>query len=147
MLRFSRRSWLWTLRVRSSLSVPPYSNRQAIGALNLYAATPHAFDDPTEIAQVSALAAQADAVLSVVTNQADQVQLTEQLREALPSRSAIDQAIGILMGHQRCTATEAFALLRTASQHGNRKLRDIAADIVTSVSGQPPEPSPFDQQH
>lgn len=58
--------------VRSSLSVPLYSNRQAIGALKLYAATPHAFDDPTEIAQVSALAAQADAVLSVVTNQADQ---------------------------------------------------------------------------
>lgn len=48
---------------------------------------------------------------------------------------------------QRCTAGEAFALLRTASQHGNRKLRDIAADIVTLVSGQPPEPSPVDQQH
>ena len=56
------------------------------------------------------------------------------------SSSIIDQAIGILMGQQRCNATTAFDLLRQASQHRNRKLRDIAADIIANVSGQPPQP-------
>lgn len=35
--------------------------------------------------------------------------------------------------------------LRSVSQHTNVKLRDLAADIVTSVSGEPPRPaSPFE---
>ena len=58
------------------------------------------------------------------------------------SSSVIDQAIGILMGQQRCTASVAFDLLRQASQHRNRKLRDIAAEIITNVSGEPPQPRP-----
>jgi AmiR/NasT family two-component response regulator len=65
-----------------------------------------------------------------------------QLADALVSSSVIDQAIGILMGQQRCAASAAFDLLRQASQHRNRKLRDIAAEIVTSVSGEPPQPRP-----
>jgi len=52
-----------------------------------------------------------------------------------------------LLGQQHCTATEAFALLRTASQHRNGKLRDIAADIVTLVNGHSQDSSPFDQHH
>ena len=42
------------------------------------------------------------------------------------------------MGEQRCTADEAFALLRTHSQNHNRKLRDLAADIIRRVTGAPP---------
>jgi AmiR/NasT family two-component response regulator len=44
------------------------------------------------------------------------------------------------MGQQRCTASAAFDLLRQASQHRNRKLRDVAADVITNVTGRPPEP-------
>jgi hypothetical protein len=41
--------------------------------------------------------------------------------------------------------SKAFALLRTVSQNTNVKLRDLAATIVTSVSGHPPQPaSPFE---
>jgi hypothetical protein len=39
-------------------------------------------------------------------------------------------------------AATAFDLLRRASQNRNRKLRDIATDIITRVSGAPPEPRP-----
>jgi ANTAR domain len=69
-------------------------------------------------------------------------EVQHQLADALVSSSVIDQAIGILMGQQRCTASAAFDLLRQASQHRNRKLRDIAAEIVTNVSGEPPQPRP-----
>jgi AmiR/NasT family two-component response regulator len=47
------------------------------------------------------------------------------------------------MGEQRCDADEAFGLLRSASQHQNRRLRDLAADVVRNVGGREPRPSPF----
>ncbi len=53
-------------------------------------------------------------------------------------RSTIDQAIGVLMAQERCTADEAFALLRQHSQHNNRKLREVATDLIVRVSGHPP---------
>jgi AmiR/NasT family two-component response regulator len=46
-------------------------------------------------------------------------------------------AMGILMASGRSTQEQAFAALRRASQHLNRKLRDVAADVVET--GQLPE--------
>ena len=66
--------------------------------------------------------------------------MQQQLGEAMASRAIIDQAIGILMAQQRCNASTAFDLLRRASQNRNRKLRDVAVDIITNVSGGPPDP-------
>lgn len=56
----------------------------------------------------------------------------------------IDQALGVLMAQQRCGQARAFALLRNASQRRNIKLRELAREIVTSVSGEPPAPPPFE---
>lgn len=56
-----------------------------------------------------------------------------QLEEALESRTTIGTAIGLLMERERIDQDEAFGMLRTASQHTNRKLRDIAADLVSSA--------------
>ena len=57
----------------------------------------------------------------------------------------IYQALGVIMARERCAQATAFEILRTASQHSNLKLRDIAAAIVTSVSGEPPQPHPFEE--
>jgi AmiR/NasT family two-component response regulator len=46
------------------------------------------------------------------------------------------------MARERCTQDRAFAILRSASQNNNIKLRDIASAIVTSVTGEPPQPPP-----
>ena len=46
------------------------------------------------------------------------------------------------MGQNRCTADDAFEVLRAISQNRNVKLRDVAADLVTAVSGQPPAATP-----
>jgi AmiR/NasT family two-component response regulator len=48
----------------------------------------------------------------------------------MESRAAIEQAKGILMARQHCTADDAFDILRRASQRENRKLRDIADEMV-----------------
>jgi hypothetical protein len=42
----------------------------------------------------------------------------------------IEQAKGVLIATVGCTAAEAFELLRTQSQHQNRRVRDIAEELV-----------------
>jgi GAF domain-containing protein len=128
--------------VRSSLSLPLTINGYTRGALNLYAGTVHAFG-PSQQRHAKLFAGPASAALTVITRQVHQVQLTEQLHDALATRAVIDQALGILMGHNRCDFDTAFAILRTSSQHQNRKLRDVATDIVKAVSGVDPQPPPF----
>jgi response regulator NasT len=56
-----------------------------------------------------------------------------QVREAMASRATIEQAKGIVMAGRRCTAEEGFATLVELSQHSNRKLRDVAADLVSDA--------------
>jgi len=73
-------------------------------------------------------------------------ELTEQLRSSLTSRAVIYQALGVIMARERCPQAKAFEILRTASQNSNLKLRDIATAIVTSVSGEPPQPHPFEEE-
>jgi AmiR/NasT family two-component response regulator len=68
--------------------------------------------------------------------------MSDHLQTALVSRAVIDQALGIIMGQNRCSADEAFDVLRRTSQNRNIKLRDIAADMVTAVSGRPPADNP-----
>ncbi len=128
--------------VVSSLSLPLIVGERTVAVLNLYARTSAAFAGQAR-RHGEAFAAQCSAALVVAWRLADQADLQQQLIEAMASRSVIDQALGILMAQQRCSADEAFDLLRTASQHRNRKLHDVAADIVTKVSGHPVAPGGF----
>jgi GAF domain-containing protein len=125
--------------VLGSLSLPLIVDGERLGALNLYSTDRDAFDG-SQRQHAEAFAAQCTAALTLSLRQIHQVQVQQQLAEAMVSTSVIDQAIGILMGQQRCTASVAFDLLRQASQNRNRKLRDVAADIITKVSGEPPQP-------
>ena len=64
----------------------------------------------------------------------------EQLQHGLITRDLIGQAKGILMERFKITSGQAFTLLVRVSQHNNRKLRDIAAELANT--GQlPPSPS------
>jgi hypothetical protein len=46
----------------------------------------------------------------------------------------IEQAKGMIMLAEGCTPSEAFARLRACSEHANRKVADIAHDLIESVS-------------
>lgn len=129
--------------VRSCLSLPMGVGGVVLGAMNLYAGVAHAFADPALRARAVGRAQHGGAAMGIALGQARDRELSDQLREAIVSRSVIDQAIGILMAQQRCSASAAFAILRSASQGRNRKLRDLAADLVTAVSRQAPEPGHF----
>jgi GAF domain-containing protein len=127
--------------IRSSLSLPLAADDIA-GALNLYAPAPGAFGE-AEARRAQLFAGSASAALALAARQSSTAALTTQLRESLASRSVIDQALGIVMAQEHCTSDHAFAVLRAASQKRNVKLRVVAAEIVTSVSGQPPHPGTF----
>ena len=118
--------------VRSVLSSPLLVGERPIGALNLYATKAGAFDADSQsgAAQLAALAA---ATATAALLHFDEVTLTDHLRTALSSRSVIDQAIGIIIGMQRCPSETAFDVLRTASQNRNIPLREIAAELLATT--------------
>ncbi len=74
----------------------------------------------------------------------DQVQRleteVEQLRSAMASRAAIEQAKGVLMLLMGCGDQVAFDLLAHISSHTHRKVRDVAVSIIESASGRSPLP-------
>jgi hypothetical protein len=110
--------------VRSMFSVRLVLSGDDRAALNFYAHRPGVMDD---------LDVGTGAIVAPFAAQAVQGLLQEQeigqLRTALHSSRQIGIAVGILMSRRLLTAEQAFAQLVKASQHLNRKLRDIAVEV------------------
>ncbi len=124
------------LGINSSLSFPLQVRGASIGALNIYGTAIKGFDDDAE-RLASRFARQSSATLANAEIHQRTVALVTQLNEALTSRSVIDQARGILIARTGCSADDAIAQLKRQSQNQNRKLRDIAAEIVRNATNQP----------
>ena len=77
------------------------------------------------------LRAPADTALARALERAENEIL--QLRVAVRSRLVIGQAEGILMTRLHIDADHAFAYLVRQSSHTNRKLVEVAADVVRSA--------------
>jgi GAF domain-containing protein len=123
--------------VRSTLSLPLSARGEPLGALNLYARRSHAFDAPEE--QLGRrFASQASVVLANALTYGECRELSENLRQALESRSTIDHAIGIVMAGGGHGPDEAFEVLVRASQREHRKLRTIAAELVERTARRSP---------
>jgi hypothetical protein len=96
-----------------------------LAGLNLYAAKPEAFDEVDEtilglVATHGALAISA----------AQQRRRADGVTAALQSNRDIGAALGVLMARLLITREQAFDLMRIASQRNNRKLRDIAEEVL-----------------
>src|SRR4051794_34469595 len=114
---------------RSSLSVPLPIPDGVSGALNIYAREPHAFDEDARSAAGRFAPYAAVAVANMQAYQ-DAQDMADNLRVALESRAVIDQAKGILMERHKLTADAAFQALASVSMRSNRKVRDIAEELV-----------------
>jgi GAF domain-containing protein len=113
----------------SALSLPLTADGRTVGALNLYAREPGAFG-PSELAFGQLLAAHASLAVQAASAYYSSRDLADQMRQALESRAVIDQAKGIVMARTGADADAAFALLVTQSQQSNRKLREVAEQLV-----------------
>ncbi|WP_432547851.1 GAF and ANTAR domain-containing protein [Kineococcus sp. SYSU DK004] len=99
----------------------------ATGSLNLYCVPSAARAlDAAAVARAALLADQAALATAVVVHRVR----ARNLEEALVSNRDIGAAVGVLMAMERTTRDEALARLRRASQDGNRKLRDVAAQVL-----------------
>ncbi len=118
--------------VRHTVSVGLPVAQRSIGGLNIY----HTVDAPRSKAFVEhaeVFAGYAAAAVNNITSYSGAVNEAAGLRRAMESRAVIEQAKGIVMGRDRCTAEEAFHLLTRISQHRNVKLREIAQAVVDSA--------------
>jgi transcriptional regulator with GAF, ATPase, and Fis domain len=125
------------LGLRSYLAAGLGLAGQRLGALNLSSRGTDGFDwlDENLVAQ---FVPSASAAIVSARRHARARDQAAQLNQALISRAVIDHAIGILMAESHCGADQAFEVLKRASNNRRMKLRDLAAEIVTRVSGHPP---------
>jgi GAF domain-containing protein len=112
------------LAVGSMLAVQLYVDGDDLGALNLLAGEPESFTGESE--HVALLFASHAAVAMAHAEQRDH------LTTALSTRDLTGQAKGILMERYKVTAPQAFAMLVRISSITNRRLVDIAEELVTT---------------
>ena len=115
----------------SSLSIPLAIDQeeQVTGALNIYARRAHAFDEDSR-----SVATRFGPYASVAAGNLYAYQsarrTADNLQAALESRAVIDQAKGVLVERYRLTPDQAFQMLARASMNANRKVRDVADELV-----------------
>ena len=110
------------LGVGSMLSVQLFVRGTDLGALNVFSAGVEALGEESE--HVALLFASHAAVAMA------SAQEKKQLQSAIEFRDLIGQAKGMLMERFTITGEQAFRVLTRVSQHSNRKLRDVATELV-----------------
>ncbi|WP_405059557.1 GAF and ANTAR domain-containing protein [Kribbella sp. NBC_01505] len=110
------------LGVRSVLDVPLTTGTGVVGVLGLYSTHPYAFG-PDEEAIAHILARHASVAVATARHE-------KQLAAAVDARKLVGQAMGILMERFDVDGDQAFAILKRYSQDTNRKLRDVAQDLI-----------------
>jgi hypothetical protein len=116
------RATLRTTPFRSLLAVRVSASRQRIVVLSFYADRPHAFTG-ADLDRGRAMAE----FLALTMRHAD---IVGQLQQAAESRAMIGRAQGILMQQFELDAEPALAVLQRISSHMNRRMVDIATEIV-----------------
>lgn len=109
------------LGVGSMMGFLLYTEKEELGALNLYSREPGAFTRVSETAGWL-LASHAAVAFSSARTHA-------QLEQAITTRHLIGEAMGILMSERRLTEHQAFDVLRRHPQENNIKLRDVARRV------------------
>ncbi|QTE30395.1 GAF and ANTAR domain-containing protein [Pengzhenrongella sicca] len=131
---------------RSAAAVPASAGGGTEIALNLYSEQADPWD-PERLVRAAMFADQIAQVMALCIRIAEQTVINADLTAAMASRSTIDQAIGIIMAQNRCSAEDAFAILRRASSHRNVKLRVVAAAVVQGITGVAPAAGQFRPRH
>lgn len=113
---------------RSTLSCPLPAREAVTGSLNLY--TAGAAADEHALRLLARFAASAVVPVSNMYLYSSAVHRAEHLAVALESRAVIERAKGILMERYRMTPDQAFQALAQVSMDTNRKVRELAEELV-----------------
>ena len=130
--------------IKAVLAVPLRSEPGSGAALNCYAKEKGKFDRTL----VNAVARHAD-LISKTLRLALRLHVPNgaaaHLHAALQSRAIVDAAVSLVMLHNRCSHDNALNLLRVASLNENRRIHEIALDIL-SGEALPRLPEPIQGQ-
>ncbi len=110
-------------------ALPMRLREQVIGALNLFRATPGAFD-PADVRVGQALADVATISLLHERSMRHSDTLNEQLQTALNSRVIIEQAKGKLAERLGVDMAQAFSIMRDTARNRNLRLSDLAQAFI-----------------
>jgi hypothetical protein len=122
--------------VRSCLAVPLTAGASPapIGVLTIYAESARALEPDATLPAVAPYVARAESLVVDGTRLTNLTRTLDQMHEALSSRAVIDQAKGVLMQSRGLSAEAAFQHLRSLSNTRNRKVRDLAEEIVATAA-------------
>ena len=127
-----------------SVLAAPVPAPHLTAGLNVYGRAAGSFTDEDRCDLVES-AAYAGAALTNMDALQDARELAEHLRKAMQFRSVIEQAKGVLVERHKLTTDQAFRLLADASMRTNRKLHDIAEELMLTgelAVGRPPRRPP-----
>jgi GAF domain-containing protein len=120
--------------VRAVLGVPIHVSGVPVGSLNVYRNRPSSWGD----SEVSALRSYAGLIGSLLRNALharEGERLAQQLQHALDNRVQIERAVGVVMGRERVDAVTAFNQLRDIARSGQRKVVDVAIELLQELPG------------
>jgi ANTAR domain/GAF domain len=120
--------------VCSSMGVPLEITDGASAALNFFASKPGVFT-PDVYDKALGFAAAAHSTLHLSVRIKSAQHRAEDLEAAMESRTAINLACGVIMAQNRCSQLEAMEILTKVSSNRNRKLRDVATELIEQLSG------------
>ena len=131
-----------TNRIRGVLSAPVVLDDQAIGTCNALTTTARGWTD-ADAGAVRAFAVVLGRLIGSITDARHKTELTTQLQFALNSRVLIEQAKGVLMEREGIDAQRALELLRRRARSSERKLADVAHELLAR---RPEGPVPVPQR-
>jgi GAF domain-containing protein len=119
--------------VRAVLGVPMRTHGVALGALNVYRSQPHAWDD-SEIAALESYGTVLEGLLRTALESHQRERLAQQLQHALDNRVPIERAVGVIMARESVDPVTAFNELRRRARSAERKVADVATELLDSVA-------------
>jgi GAF domain-containing protein len=108
--------------IRCAMHLPLLVGSRADAVLSLYSKKPEAFTDD-DLAVAHILAQHGSAAIAAA-------RIEHSMAQAVDARRLVGQAMGILMERYGLDEARAFEVLRRYSQDHNRKLRDVAQELL-----------------
>ena len=124
--------------IRSMAGIPIKVGGGAVGSLNVYRSRPSTWS-PSEHAALTSFNTLIESVLAMAIMADRHETLVGQLQQALDSRVVIERAVGLLMGRHDLDAVAAFRLLRSKARSQQRKIHEVAAELLDEAAA-PPAP-------
>ncbi|WP_344234078.1 GAF and ANTAR domain-containing protein [Kribbella hippodromi] len=116
------RKQIAALGIQSALHLPLLVSGRHGAVLSLYREEPGGFDE-ADVAVAHILARHATVAIGTALRD-------ENLSRAVDARKLVGQAMGILMERYGLDGDRAFEVLKRYSQNNNRKLRDVAQELI-----------------